>query len=78
MREKEAHLRRPMWFEMTLMEDHMDLYQISMQVVGDASSSEGAEASSAVGAATTTYDMMGLKTDPGGGSRSTSLSKREC
>jgi hypothetical protein len=72
MREQEAHLSRPMRFEMTLMEEeHMDLDQSSVQVAGDASSSEGAEASSAVGATTTTEDMMGLETDPGGGSRST-------
>ena len=49
-----------------------------MQVVGDASSSEGAEASSALGVATTKEDLMGLETDPGGGSKSTSLAKREC
>jgi hypothetical protein len=54
------------------------LDQSSVQVVGDASSSEGAEASSAEGAATAAEDMMGLETDPGGGSKSTSLAKREC
>jgi hypothetical protein len=54
------------------------LDQSSVQVAGDASSSEGAEASSAVGAATAAEDMMGLETDLGGGSRSTSLAKREC
>jgi hypothetical protein len=53
-------------------------HQRSTEVVGDASSSEGAEASSAMGAATTTEDMMRLETDSGGGTRSTSLAKREC
>jgi hypothetical protein len=38
-----------------------------MQVAGDASSLEGVT--------TSVEDMMGLETDPGGGSRSTSLSK---
>jgi hypothetical protein len=37
------------------------LDQSSVQVAGDASSSEGAEASSAVGATTTTEDMMGWR-----------------
>jgi len=37
------------------------LDQSSVQVVGDASSSEGAEASSAVGAAIAAEDMMGLR-----------------
>jgi hypothetical protein len=49
-----------------------------MHVAGDASSSKGAEASNAVGETTTTMDMMELETDLGGGSRSTSLTKREC
>jgi hypothetical protein len=62
MREQEAHLSRPMRFEMTLMEEeHMDLDQSSVQVVGDASSSEGAEASSAVGAATTSRGHDGVR-----------------
>jgi hypothetical protein len=47
------------------------LDQSLVQVTGDALSSEGAEASSAVGATTAAKDMMGLETDPGGGSRST-------
>jgi hypothetical protein len=49
-----------------------------VQVAEGASSSEGAEASSSEGATTTTDEMMGLETDSGGGSRSTSLAKREC
>jgi hypothetical protein len=49
-----------------------------VQVVGDASSSEGAEVSSALGVATVAEDLMGLETDPGGGSKSTSLAKGEC
>jgi hypothetical protein len=39
---------------------------------------EGAEASSAVGLARVVEEMMMLETDPGGGSRSTSLTTREC
>jgi hypothetical protein len=51
--------------------------QSSMQVVAGDSSLEGG-ASSSEGETTTTDGMMGLETDPGGGSRSTSLAKREC
>jgi hypothetical protein len=54
------------------------LDQSTMQVARDALSSEGEKASSAVGGTTTIEDMMGLETDPSGGSRSTSLTKREC
>jgi hypothetical protein len=50
----------------------------SAQVATGASSSEGTKTSSSKGVATTTDEMMGLETDPGGGSRSTSLAKREC
>jgi hypothetical protein len=42
------------------------------------SSSEGAEASRSEGATTRINEMMGLEVDSGGGSKSTSLAKREC
>jgi hypothetical protein len=43
-----------------------------------ASSLEGAEASSSEGATTTVDEIMALEANSGGGSRSTSLTKREC
>ena len=43
---------------------------ILVQVIGEASSTKGV--------ATTVDDMMGLEADLSGGSRSTSLAKREC
>jgi hypothetical protein len=50
----------------------------SVEVATEASSAVGAEASSSEGATTTTDGMMELETDSGGGTRSTSLAKREC
>jgi hypothetical protein len=50
----------------------------STEVATEASSAVGAEASSSEGATTTTDGMMELETDSGGGTRSTSLAKREC
>ena len=50
----------------------------SSKVAAVASSSEGAEASSSEGAATAADEMMGLEADFGRGSKSTSLTKREC
>jgi hypothetical protein len=53
-------------------------YQSLARVVAVSSSSEGSKASSSEGAATTSNEMMGLETDYGGGTKSTSLTKREC
>jgi hypothetical protein len=44
----------------------------------DAFSAVGAKVSSSEGATTTTDGMMDLETNFGGGTRSTSLTKREC
>jgi hypothetical protein len=49
-----------------------------VEVATDASSAVGAEVSSSEGATTTTDGMMDLEMDSGGGTRSTSLAKREC
>jgi len=53
-------------------------YQSSSQVAAVAFTSEEAEASSSKGAATATNEMMELEIYPGGGTKSTSLSKRVC
>jgi hypothetical protein len=71
------------WYEMTLLDAqeceeiskgivrrNRSLAQDPMQVVGKLFGSEGAT--------TTTEGVMGLETDPGGGSRVTFLAKREC
>ena len=50
----------------------------TMEVATEASSAVGSEVSSSEGEATTTDGMMDLETDSGGGTRSTSLAKREC
>ena len=50
----------------------------STKVAAKAYSVVGVEASSLEGAATATDGMMELETDSGGGTRSTSLAKREC
>jgi hypothetical protein len=50
----------------------------STKVPTDASNAVGAEVSSSEGATTTADGMMDLKTNSGGGTRSTSLAKREC
>jgi hypothetical protein len=50
----------------------------SAEVARDASSSEGVEASNAMGATTAAEDMMRLETNYGGGTRNTSLTKRDC
>jgi hypothetical protein len=64
-----------MRFEMTLMEEeHMDPDQSPTEVATKSSSSEGVESSSSEGVAAATEDVF----DPGGGSKSTSLAKREC
>jgi hypothetical protein len=52
--------------------------QRSTKVVGDASSLEGAKASSAVGETTAAQDMMRLETNSSGVTKSTSLAKRKC
>jgi hypothetical protein len=50
----------------------------SMEVTANASSVVGAEVSSSEGVATTMDGMMDLETDSSGGTRITSLAKREC
>jgi hypothetical protein len=50
----------------------------SMKVAADASSAVGAKVSSSEGTTTTVDGTMDLVTDSGGGTRSTSLAKREC
>jgi len=75
MREQEAHLNRPMRFEMTLMEEeHRDPNKCPAEIAAEISSLEGVESYSSEGAAATAKDVF----DPAGGSKSTFLDKREC
>jgi hypothetical protein len=56
----------------------MSSVQRSIEVVADASSAMGAEASSSEGETTTIDEMMELEIDSDGGTRSASLARREC
>ena len=71
------------WYEMTQLDAHKCEETPKGMVRRNGSSTQDpglmvGRLSGSEGATTTTDGVMGLETDPGGGSRSTFLTKREC